>query len=128
MTDVITFTTSLPPRGCSPNRSDHWSGAYTAKRDYREEVWADAAVAGASHLRWAAARISLTFGTHRRPGDGRYHPTDRDNAVASFKAGQDGIVDTGLIEDDAFAHLEIGEIVIDPTQYGVTIVLERIEE
>ncbi len=138
MTDVITFATSLPPRGCSPNQSCHWSEKYTAKRDYREEVWVDARIAleerNSARTRsprgtpFGSACLSLTFGTQTCRGDEKYHPTDPDNALASWKAGLDALCDAGLIEDDSHEHLEIGEIEIDPGCYGVTVTLERIEE
>ena len=78
--------------------------------------------------KWPRAKLSLTFGTQTRRGDEKYHPTDPDNALASWKAGLDALCDAGLLEDDTHECLEIGEIEIDPESYGVTVRLERIEE
>ena len=55
---------------------------------------------------------------------------DRDNLLASFKPGLDGIVDSALILDDDAEHLEIGkvDILVDPERAPLTIIeLDKVE-
>ena len=49
---------------------------------------------------------------------------DRDNLLARFKPGLDGIVQSGLVPDDDAEHLEIGEvdILVDPERTPLTII------
>lgn len=84
------------------------------------------AINRAQCLGWATperARINLHFGVKTVPKEARmyphkldrpYRPHDYDNAVAAFKAGQDGLVQAKVIRGDDFAHLEGGTITSDP--------------
>lgn len=49
---------------------------------------------------------------------------DRDNLLARFKPGLDGIVASGLIMDDDAEHLQIGkvDILVDPSRAPLTII------
>ncbi|GAI20459.1 unnamed protein product, partial [marine sediment metagenome] len=53
---------------------------------------------------------------------------DRDNLLASFKPGLDGIVDSGLLLDDDAEHLVIGKVdpLVDPERSPLTVI--EIEE
>jgi len=49
---------------------------------------------------WGVAGVKATFfySNHRK--------RDQDNAIASLKAAYDGIVDSGLVEDDDYEHMK----------------------
>jgi hypothetical protein len=110
---ILEFTVPLPPRDLSPNRTrnTHWSRKSSAVSDYRQLVAIHAR--NATPSAWetpATARVSLIFGLKNTDQGDRacYHPKDADNALASFKAGIDGMVDSGLLESDRWENLEIG--------------------
>lgn len=131
---VFEFRTTLPPRELSPNSRPHWAEKYRAKQDYEREVRIDCLVAldrvgglAAFGAPWGRARLSLAFGTKARNGDGRYHPDDIDNALASFKAGIDAIVRLHIIAGDTAGQLQMAGVRIDPESYGVTVRIEKEE-
>lgn len=98
----IVFRVSLPPQRIHPNaRLSMSKGAMHARRDavkrYRSLVCGVAMdVQGARRpLLWTQARARLVFCYRRKAR------RDKDNLLAWFKAGFDGIRDAGLITDDS---------------------------
>lgn len=113
---ALEFTVSLPPRALSPNTSRssaRWHKQSHVKA-YRQYV---AALGRLAKPRWKAparAKLTLMFCLKDDAGTlGRiqrsqfYHPRDQDNALASFKAGLDGIRDAGLIRGDEWDAVQI---------------------
>lgn len=97
----ISVTLGWPPRPLSPNyRAKHWSEISNAMRDYRNACKVDAlnvrntlprsswplAAPVQAHVVFVVAKGALP---------------DVDNAIASIKAGLDGLVDAKLLRDDA---------------------------
>lgn len=115
----------LPPVSSSPNWRGHWSTQREEAKVYHNAVFyccVDSrnreAFGGMPLPLFIKARLNLTFifPEHRR--------RDRDNLLASFKPGLDGIVDAGLLLDDDAEHLEIGkvDILVDPDRAPLTII------
>ena len=76
-----------PPPALWPNKRPHWSAKARATRSYRQ--WAKLAANGAK-----PGRVHLIFCP--KP----FGPApDRDNAIAAFKAGFDGLADAMGIND-----------------------------
>lgn len=122
--------TQLPPASSSPNWRGHWGSKYKGSRVYHDAVFyccVDArnrALMGGVSLPFIKARLKLTFvfPEHRR--------RDRDNLLSQFKPGLDGIVDAGLVLDDAAEYLELGEvdILVDPERAPLTVIdIEALE-
>jgi len=121
---------SLPPVSSSPNWRGHWSERYKASRIYQSAVFYccvdaknRASMEGTS-LPVGKARIALTFIFSNR------RRRDRDNLLARFKPGLDGIVQSGLLLDDDSEHLQIGEVdvIVDKHKAPLTIIdLEAVE-
>jgi crossover junction endodeoxyribonuclease RusA len=114
----MTFTLPLPPKALSPNARVHWRPKARAIAEYR----AAACLAGweiPARLRptWAEATAQLTFyfRTKRR--------RDRDNLAASMKAAFDGLVDAGILADDAGLHHEPVRMEIDRERPRVEITI-----
>ena len=119
----------LPPAELSPNARPCWADKYKAGKQYHNAVYyccVDARNRGyreGMSFPIIKARLNLTFVF---PEERR---RDRDNLLASFKNGLDGIKDSGLILDDDSEHLEIGtvNIEVDPARAPLTIIeLEEI--
>lgn len=120
----------LPPVEWSPNWRGHWRKRYQAGRVYQLAVFFSCVdrrnrgyVEGIS-FPFTKARLDLTFifPEQRR--------RDRDNLIASFKPGLDGIVASALLLDDDAEHLEIGkvDILVDPELAPLTIIdIEELE-
>ena len=77
----------------SPNWRGHWSVKAKAKKAYRSACALTAQSQGARSIKAAALRVEVEF---FQP-DGRHR--DRDNMLASFKAGIDGLADVFKIDD-----------------------------
>lgn len=134
---TLTITAPLPPKELSPNRArgQHWGTKSRCAGDYRRTI---AMLAMSERIQWERrrlnqwvpaelARISLEFGIRNpviRGFDVAYRPKDTDNAIASFKAGQDGLRDAGVIFDDDYLHLERGTVRINPETEGLVIRVE----
>jgi len=86
-----------PQRVLSPNGRGHHMARARAAKSYRSAAHWECKTAGVPVMEWA--RLKVTF--YPRP---RGPLPDRDNAIASFKAGQDGIADCLGIDD---RHLEV---------------------
>jgi len=116
--------TQLPPVEYSPNWRGHWAEKYEAGKVYHDAVFyccVDARNRGVRGgmlfpLIWVVLNLTFVFPEHRR--------RDRDNLLASFKPGLDGIVASALILDDDAEHLEIGkvDILVDPERAPLTII------
>lgn len=94
-------TLPLPPACLSPNARAHWRTKHKAARAYRALACAMTPKKGLAE-RWMRAQVQLTF----------YHAfrreRDADNALASMKAGIDGITDAGVvINDSGFSYLPV---------------------
>lgn len=117
MTAVLTFEVSLPYRALGQNSRGNWRKKHRPTALYREE----AALVAASAMRaqgWtppARATVTLEYGTKGGRTVGRYQPRDEANAIDAFKAGYDGIVDAGVVQDDSRKHLHIGGATISNT-------------
>lgn len=123
----------LPPVESSPNWRGHWSQRYRAAKRYQEAVYYECVDVRNSLQRqpgappfhaYEKARLDLTFVFPQWRG------RDEDNLRASFKPGQDAMVQAGLIVDDKKENLTLGEIkvVIDRCQGATTIIeLEEME-
>ena len=112
----LTIDLPLPPRALSSNGSHgHWSRKSRAARDYRTSVWALVLAARFPDSPPARRRVSYTFGIKGARAGGYYCPRDISNALAAFKAGQDGLVDAGLLVDDSAKWMELGTVTIDAT-------------
>lgn len=114
---VFEMRLPLPPRVLSPNdssnRQSHGRAKIQAIAIYKHMVWT-LALNEVRRLRWRApgfARIFYRFGLGGiTPGSGLYQPEDWDNAVASIKALQDGLVKAGVVVDDDWGHLACGGV------------------
>lgn len=118
----------LPPIQYSLNWRGHWAEQYKAGRIYWNAVFYSCVDAmnrglmGGMSFPLIKARLNLTciFAEQRR--------RDRDNLLARFKPGLDGIVASGLVLDDDAEHLEISnvDILVDPERAPLTVI--EIEE
>lgn len=119
---VLVFEVPLPPTALSPNHRGETVAARQARskrlEQYRTLV-RFAARDAAIRAGWKPpikARISLLYAIRPTPNTARdeldrlYRPRDWDNAVAAFKAGQDGIVAAGVLKGDTWGMLEGGRI------------------
>ncbi len=117
---AITFEVPLPPRELSSNGSHgHWSRKSRAAKQYRlacrfGALAATQCATAPEIVRCERVRVSYLFGIKDARKLGLYCPRDVSNAIAAFKAGQDGIVDAGLIRDDSARYMELGTVTIDP--------------
>lgn len=92
-----TWTVELPwpARELSPNARGHWSVAAKAKKAYRARCRAIGEAAGLKVLAAGknGASVHLAFFPPDRRG------RDQDNAIASMKAGLDGLADAMGVDD-----------------------------
>lgn len=116
----LTIDLPLPPRALSSNGSHgHWSKKSRSVRNYR--YWCYLTALAAAQMRRTAMdptdrrRVSYTFGIKGARAGGYYCPRDVSNALAAFKAGQDGLVDAGILVDDSARWMELGSVTIDPS-------------
>lgn len=79
-----------PPAILNPNNRAHWHPKGNATRQYRAYCKAIASKFPASK------KFTITF----LPPDNRKR--DRDNLIASFKSGQDGLADAWKMDDNQF--------------------------
>lgn len=106
-----------PQAALSPNdRSRTFHKGASAKRRYREECDGDARSQGLRKLTTARALL-ITF----------HNPTgrvarDRDNCIAAFKAGQDGIADVLGVDD---GRLEVSHDIGPAVSDGLVVVEVR---
>lgn len=93
---MTTITLPFPPTKLSPNARIHWAPLARAKAAYRSECYYLARSQGAWPLDVDTLPMTITF----RPPNARGR--DRDNMIAAFKAGQDGLSDALGIDDANF--------------------------
>jgi Holliday junction resolvase RusA-like endonuclease len=85
-----------PPVGLSPNSRGHWSKKSRPAKVYRRECWVLALAAKLTAPKDGPIRLHLDFFPPDRQA------RDDDNAIASFKAGRDGIADALKADDSRF--------------------------
>lgn len=96
MPTTLTVTIPLPPNVLKPNARVHWAAKARAVKRYRIDCgWAaDDAINRSGWQTVERATVTPIF----------YHRINRhrdgDNALASIKAGLDGLADAGVIVDD----------------------------
>ena len=113
---AIVIELPLPPRALSSNGSHgHWSKKSSAANGYRMVCRAVALAACNREPHNERRRVSYTFGIKGARKLGLYQPRDISNALAAFKAGQDGLVDAGILVDDSAKWMELGTVTIDAT-------------
>lgn len=105
----VSFVLPFPPRGLSPNVRLHHHERARLAASYRHSCRVDALnvrrdmeAQGMTFPLATPATILLTF---MLPNKQR---RDIDNLIAGFKAGLDGIVDSGLLADDSVWLLRLG--------------------
>jgi crossover junction endodeoxyribonuclease RusA len=95
----LTFTLRMPPRELSPNARAHWRVKAAATKSYRLAGYlAGCRVLASERPGWVEAVAQVTFWLPDR------RRRDRDNLAASLKAAFDGLVDAGILADDAGLH------------------------
>lgn len=117
---AVELTLAFPPPLLSPNARPHRYAKSRAVRDYKDYCWyATRSEMNRLSLHALAppvkAEIVFVVKNMRR---------DLDNCLASFKAGLDGIVASGLLVDDNAKALTISASVIKGTAEEVRIRLE----
>lgn len=116
---AIVIELPLPPRALSSNGSHgHWVWKARETRRYRGECELLARATPRMRglrLEQERRRVSYTFGIKGARTLGLYCPRDVSNALAAFKAGQDGLVDAGILVDDSARWMELGTVTIDAT-------------
>ena len=126
----ITLLLPLPPKELSPNFNSPWAPKakwfrIRARREYRKDCWWRALAHGRPSL-WEPRRVCLTE-TYRIAGKRK---RDVRNLFAAFKAGEDGLVDAGLLPGDDDSVLEHGppciERVKTKAEEGVVVEIEEI--
>ena len=124
MPDVLTVTVSTPARTLSPNSRVHWAVKHKATKRARVESWAATQVAMyEANVKggWQTCDIAVHF--YARDNRRR----DRDNILASLKATFDGLVDAGLLKDDAgITHLPM-VMLVDTRNPRVELQIKRTE-
>ena len=128
---MVSITLPLPPAALHAHAKGHWRDKTTATRRYREEAYFLALIAmkescgeipKAEANEPARGRLSVAF----------YWPDNRRrdtlNAIQGLKPAVDGIVDAGVLSDDSWQVLQIGEITaqIDRDKPRVEINVERL--
>ena len=106
---AVRLVLPFPPRNLSPNVHAHWAVKAADARSYRFTCKVLALKARAKLATYplpspVQARIIFVGGNRTLP--------DTDNALASFKAGVDGLVDAKLITDDSPEHFQIVELLV----------------
>lgn len=107
---TVTLVLDYPPRYLSPNARPNRFRLTEAKREYRLACKVDALkVRNGQNIKYplrapVTARVVFSVPKGDLP--------DEDNCTASFKAGWDGIVDSGLISDDNPNVLHVAETLV----------------
>jgi crossover junction endodeoxyribonuclease RusA len=85
---------SFPPPILNPNTRKHWALVAKAKKTYRRDAHISALADGICKMTGVTScKVRITF----TAPDARAR--DRDNMIAAFKSGQDGIADAIGIDD-----------------------------
>ena len=124
----LVVTMPAPPQELSPNRSrnGHWSKKSNATKLYREacRICTRAAMTCEGFPKVGKVRVSYEWQKGTARGLPYYRPQDEQNAVASLKAMNDGMVDAGLVTDDKAAHWSFGGITLTKGQDVVIVTVE----
>ena len=107
--DKLTLTLPLPPKELSPNASSPWNPKakwfrIRARKDYRELIYVCACQSTPDRRTLLNTKVRMTE-TYRIAGKRK---RDVRNLFAAFKAGEDGLVDAGIIPGDDDSVLEHG--------------------
>jgi len=95
---MITIRLPYPPAKLSPNARLHWAAKAKVVKQYRRDCGILTKVSDAPYRvvsRWNSPRLPIKITFH--PPDKRRR--DRDNMIASFKAGADGVADAIGVDD-----------------------------
>jgi len=120
--EALHVTIPIPPRSLSVNSRVHWAVRMKATKRCRVDAWA--AVQVAMHEqgvkgKWTHCECRVVW--YARCNRRR----DKDNLLASLKATFDGLVDGGLLIDDAgITHLPLS-IDVDPRNPRVELHLKE---
>lgn len=95
---MLTVTLPWPGKALSPNARLHWSRKSAAMKRYRSDCWK--LTLGATGASPSGLPDQIPLAITFCPPDRRRR--DRDNLIASFKAGQDGIADALGVDDSRF--------------------------
>lgn len=142
MNTVTILNLPLPPRVLTPNSNIHWRVVNEPKAEYRKKCFEAAKGIDVSEgklrmqvtfcIKGARGKCTHRVRINRKTGRPRacllcpYTPHDESNALAAFKAGQDGIFDA-LGRKDSRKNLSIGAVRIDATRGPwVEVVLEGV--
>jgi hypothetical protein len=120
--DEVEITLPLPGKSLHSHAKGHWrakSGATAQAR--REATWATKAAWSGDA--WTRATVDYFFAVPDR------RRRDAANLVAACKAYVDGVIDAGLLPDDCWEMLSIGEVSveIDRERPRVVLVFRRVE-
>jgi crossover junction endodeoxyribonuclease RusA len=96
-TERQTVELPWPPEALSPNARGHWSVKHRATKNYRKDC---AILALIAKLKAPPGDDVFTIQVEFTP-PGRY-AYDRDNLLARFKAGADGLADAMKVDDRRF--------------------------
>lgn len=111
----------FPPSLLSPNARPHWAAKARATRDYRfacKVAGLEARQAGAAGSKHVTMNIAFDCARGPLP--------DKDNCLASFKAGIDGLRDAKILVDDTPEWLDIGSLTVRRgSPSGVVVEIEE---
>jgi len=94
---VITLYIPRPHRSLAQNARGHWAIALPHKKAQKDACLL--AVASLPKVTFDWVRITFRYVNGKRV-KGEYEPADHQNAGGALKAAIDGIVESGLIQDD----------------------------
>jgi crossover junction endodeoxyribonuclease RusA len=115
----MTITLPLPPRELSPNARVHWAAKARAVKAYRAVAYWEAmmAVPRRDRMEWKEATAHVVY------YKASARKMDADNILASLKASFDGLVDAGILADDAGLRHAPVRLVIDRANPRVEITI-----
>ena len=106
----------LPPHGLSPNARLHWAERFKAAQEFRTATAMGVMGCGGWHpMERATIQATFVVTTQRR--------RDPDNWLAMLKPALDFLVDTGILIDDDWAHVELlsPRFVVDKVRAPMTV-------
>jgi len=116
----------LPPKELSPNARPHYYSKAQAVQKYRIEVYVCACQSTPDRRTLLNTKVRMTE-TYRIAGKRK---RDVRNLFAAFKAGEDGLVDAGILPGDDDSVLEHGapkiERVASKKDEGVLVMIEEL--
>lgn len=93
----LNLTLPWPPRGLNPNARLHWAVLAKLKAKYKDACAWTATQQGARKLNSDRLHLDITFSAPSR------RAYDLDNALASIKAGLDGLADVLGVDDSRWS-------------------------